>query len=126
MSYEYNPENWKEVETPKRKKDYEGRYIKLLVDSPNVRSGIKTKPSLMKAGSILRIACRANYSVAAMSSYPCKSSLFKDGKDRVLKVQWYCPMCDTSHFEGLPEAWIAEGKIVFVEGKTAEDLCEAV
>jgi hypothetical protein len=120
--YEYDPQNWKEAETPKRKKDYEGKYIKLLVDSPNVRGGVKSRPSLLKEGSILWIAARVNQGQAAMSSSPSNSSLYKDGKDRVLKVQWHCPTCGTSHFEGLPEAWIAEGKMVFVERKTPEEL----
>lgn len=124
MSYEYDPENWKETETPKRKMDYEGQYIKLLVDSPNVR-GLDSSRSLLTAGSILRITFRCNYGMAAMSSFPCKHSLFQDGKDRVLKVQWHCPTCDTPHYEGLPEAWIAEGKIVFVERKAAEEMREA-
>lgn len=59
MSYEYDPENWKETETPKRKMDYEGQYIKLLVDSPNVR-GLDSSRSLLTAGSILRITFRCN------------------------------------------------------------------
>jgi len=125
MENKYDPENWQVAETPKRKKDYEGRYIKLLVDSPNVRSGVKPRPSLLKAGSILWIAARVNQGQAAMSSYPSNSNLYKDNKDRVLKVQWHCPVCDTPHYEGLPEAWIAEGKLVFVEQKTAEDLRKA-
>ena len=86
---------------------------------------MKSRPSLLKAGSILRITSRVNHGMAAISSYPSNSSFYSDNKDRVLKVQWYCPTCDTSHFEGLPEAWIAEGKIVFVERKTPEEMLEA-
>ncbi len=123
--YEYDPQNWKNADTPKRKADYEGRHIKLLADSPNVRYGIKSSPSLLKAGSIVRITARVNQGQAAMSSYPSNSSLYADSKDRVLKVQWHCPTCGISHFEGLPEAWIAEGKLVFVEEKTPEELREA-
>lgn len=120
--YEYDPKFWTETETPKRKKDYEGRYIKLLVDSPNVRGGWQSKPSLLKAGSILYIVSRVNQGQAAMSSFPCNSSVYSDSKDRVLKVQWHCPHCDTSHYEGLPEAWLNEDKLVFVEKKTPEEL----
>lgn len=119
--YEYDSQNWQDAETPKRKADYEGRHIRLLVDSPNVRYGIKSRPSLLKAGSIVTIVARVNQGQAATSSYPSNSSLYSDSKDRVLKVQWHCPTCDISHFEGLPEAWIAEGKLVFVEEKTAEE-----
>lgn len=122
MERKFDPENWKVTDIPKRKMDYEGKYLKLLVDSPNVRGGIKPRPSLLKAGSILWITARVNQGQAAMSSYPSNPSLYKDSKDRVLKVQWHCPICDTPHYEGLPEAWIAEGKLVFVEKKTPEEL----
>lgn len=118
MSYE--SEFWKTVETPKRKKDYEGRYIKLLVDSPNVRIYERHQPSLLKAGSIVLLEARVNQKQAVLSSYPCNTNLLPDPKDRVLKVQWQCPYCQKYHYEGLPETWIAEGKLVFVEKQTHE------
>lgn len=123
--YEYDPQNWTEIETPKRKKDYQGKYIKLLVESPNVRRGIvKNEPSLLKAGSIVWIACRMSQGQAAISSHLSNSSLYKDSKDRVLLVQWHCPTCNTPHRECLPEAWLSEGKLVFVIKKSQEVPCE--
>lgn len=124
MSYKFDPALWKETEIPKHKKDYDGKYLKLLVDSPNMR-GYDKSPSPIKAGAILWIAGRYNYGQASMSSYRVNSNLFHDNKDRVLKVTWHCPQCDASHDEGLPEAWLAEGKLVFVARKSQEELREA-
>lgn len=124
MSYKFHSELWSEVETPKRKKDYLYKYIKLLVDSPNTYF-LENTASPVKAGAILQIMGRENYGKAALCAYNVRSSLFHDNKERVLRVRWYCPTCNASHEEGLPESWIDEGKIVFVIQKSEQKAQEA-
>jgi len=120
MSETHQPRLWREIPKPQRKGDYKGKFVKFLVDSSNERGGVIRKPSLIKAGAIAQVMDRDKYGhVAIHGSYPFNSVLFKDDADRVLIVSWQCPHCDTPHKEGLPESWIDEGKLVFVE--MAED-----
>lgn len=121
MSETHQPHLWREIPKPRQKSDYEAKFVKFLVDSPNVWGGLEKKASMIKAGAIAQVVDRDNYvHVAIHGSYPCNSALFKNDSDRVLIVSWQCPHCDAPHKEGLPESWIDDGKLVFVEMNKSE------
>lgn len=96
--------DWRVVEPPKYKKDYEGKLLKIMQFSHKYRVGAFLPPD----GAVCRISRR-----------------YKDGGDTFqLEVSWYCPACDSSHRKHIPETWISEGKAHFVEpGGLADATC---
>lgn len=108
--------SWKDVPVPTRKADYRFKYLRLLAVPP--RQAIIGKPELpVKIGDVVHIFMRRSYDDAGdlwtrdISGWP---------RERILEVEWNCPHCDQMHRILIPEAWIAEGKAVFVE-QTDED-----
>lgn len=115
--YDSGSEGWQRAanQAPK-KKDYIGKHLKIMVDGP-VRRGYPKVPSPIRAGNILSIASRVNLAHAAIGGYPIPDNLDKD--ERIAVVHWNCPTCGGKHREGLPESWIKDGRLVFVEKASA-------
>ena len=88
---------WRVVEPPKYKKDYEGKLLRIKQINHKYRVGAHLPPD----GAVCHIERRYNGGGA--------------GNSFTLEVSWGCPACDSRHRETIPEAWITEGKAHFVE-----------
>jgi hypothetical protein len=93
------------IETPKHKTEYVGYVVFLGADAPYGRLG---------AGSTAYIHSRAN----AMNTINTSRDVSCWGKIRILKLYSPCPCCGTLLEAIIPEAWIAKGKVCFVDKGT--------
>lgn len=109
--YFCNPDcliEWRAVEPPRYKKDYVGK----LVCVPGFdRRYAPGGPAMPPDGAVCRITRRSN---------DYGGDAFK------LTLSWHCPACGRAHEELIPEAWIAEGKVRFVEAAGLADYTQAL
>lgn len=113
-----NAKAFREIPAPAKKADYVGQYLFLREDSPGERKGYNKhfpdrpyRKDYAAKGDIVQIVRRLN------AQETCNNSrdVFHWGAVRVLDVSWDCTTCGTTHRDFIPEAWIEEGKAVFVE-----------
>lgn len=107
--------NWKEIPRPARKADYRYKYLQLLCPPPE--DGHKPAPGdpplPIRAGDVLRISMRRNaLETWEKTNIPNVSAW---GDMRILELTWKCPCCGSRHAVMIPEAWLDEGRAVFVE-----------
>jgi hypothetical protein len=114
-----NTKTFREIPAPARKADYVGCCLFLRADSPDdqrvhVRRYFPDRPyrkDYAAKGDIVKIVRRLNakdtiYSGRNVSGW---------GSIRILDVQFDCTTCGVTHRDFIPEAYIGEGKAVFVE-----------
>lgn len=89
--------DWRAVEPPKFKKDYEGKLLRVDQFDRKYQTGATLPPD----GAVCQIERRFNGGGA--------------GNDFTLEVSWACPACDRYHRKNIPESWISEDKAHFVE-----------
>lgn len=89
--------DWRVVEPPKFKKDYEGKLLRVGQFDRKYQIGATLPPD----GAVCQIARRFNGGGA--------------GNSFSLEVSWACPACDRYHRKDIPETWISEDKAQFVE-----------
>lgn len=107
--------NWIEMPPPCRKADWRFKHLRLLALPPEQDlRGADTKRLLpLEEGAIVKVQMRRNAKETwSICSTPNVSSW---GDVRVLELEWHCSFCGSAHRFYIPEAWIAEGKAVFVE-----------
>lgn len=85
---------WRVVDAPKFKKDYVLRHVAAR-DFSAVRFPNRPIPP---DGAVCMILRR-----------------YKEGACFELLLEWRCPHCGQSAHVSVPEGWIAEGRLVFVE-----------
>ncbi|WP_346667373.1 hypothetical protein [uncultured Desulfovibrio sp.] len=90
------PHGWRRVDAPRYKKDYRDKYVTAEDFSP-ARVGDMTSPP---DGAVCRVERR--YSECA-------------GQEFQLILRWHCPHCGLSCCIVVPESWIRDGRLVFVE-----------
>ena len=108
---------WRETPIPARKADYEGKFLRLLEDLPEENDiprrwwpeGYSGKPDL--TDMLVRLEKRLNAKDTMHSAHDVSSW----GSIRVLRISWACPYCASTHQCYIPEAWLAEGRAVFME-----------
>lgn len=89
--------DWRVVEPPKFKKDYEGKLLQIGQFDRKYQTGATLPPD----GAVCQIERRFNGGGA--------------GNDFTLEISWGCPACDRHHRKNIPETWVSEGKAHFVE-----------
>lgn len=108
--------NWKEIPRPARKADYRYKHLRLLADPPE--DGIWRAPGQnplpVKTGDVLTVHARRN-AKDTWSAGGYIPSVTHWGDMRILELTWTCHHCGSSHSLLIPEAWLDEGKAVFVE-----------
>lgn len=93
-----NPDSlieWRKVEPPRFKKDWPGR----LVQAASVPHYNPVSPHAVPDMAVCEITRRDNY----------QSTMFE------LTLSWHCPACGHAHERRVPESWLDEGKLWFVE-----------
>jgi len=93
-----NPDSlieWRKVEPPRFKKDWPGR----LVQAASVPHYNPAPPHAVPDMAVCEITRRDNY----------QSAMFE------LTLSWHCPACGHAHERRVPESWLDEGKLWFVE-----------
>lgn len=93
-----NPDSlieWRKVEPPRFKKDWPGR----LVQAASVPHYNPVPPHAVPDMAVCEITRRDNY----------QSTMFE------LTLSWHCPACGHAHERRVPESWLDEGKLWFVE-----------
>ncbi|MDR2891562.1 MAG: hypothetical protein LBV80_00525 [Deltaproteobacteria bacterium] len=112
-------ERWREIPIPKRKPEYEGKYLLLRETPPKhkptyyvPRSYGYEEPDL--TDMVVRVIRRLNARETSNSSDDASWM----GPIRVLRIGWNCSHCHAGHSAYIPEAWLEEGKAVFVEKVT--------
>lgn len=96
---------WRAVEPPKFKKDYEGKLVRVQ-DFGHSALCDYTGSALPPNGAVCSISRRDNTD---------SGGIFK------LTLSWSCPACGRNHTERIPESWISEGKAHFVEATGLAD-----
>jgi hypothetical protein len=117
--------DFREIPVPTKKADYVGQYLFLRADSPADRREYQKKhwpdypyrKDYAAKGDVVRIVRRLNAKETGNS--PFDVSYW--GPVRILAVQFECTTCGTTHQDYIPESYIAEGKVVFVEKFSKED-----
>lgn len=99
---------WRPVEPPRFKKDYVGKLVRVAEFS---RRHLSDSMGLPPDGAVCEITRRSND--------------FGGGEFK-LTLRWHCPTCDRAHEKLIPEVWIAEGKIRFVEPTGLADYTQAL
>ena len=112
---------WKEIPIPGRKADWRFKHVRLLALPPeqNLKGSGGKKSLPLEKGAIVQVQMRRNARETwSICSTPNVSFW---GDVRVLELEWHCSFCGSAHRFYIPEAWIAEGKAVFVaqEGEDA-------
>lgn len=97
--------DWKPVQPPKYKKDYEGKLLRIPTFARYRPDGTDLPPD----GAVVCIERRYN-----------------NGSQFEMQVCWRCPACDLPHTGYVPEAWIAEDKAQFVEPSGLADATCAI
>ena len=97
--------DWKPVQPPKYKKDYEGKLLRIPTFSRYRPDGADLPPD----GAVVCIERRYN-----------------NGSQFEMQDSWRCPACDHPHTGYVPEAWIAEDKAQFVEPSGLADATCAI
>lgn len=111
--------SWKDVPIPAKKADYRFKHLRLLAVPPRQQLRFSPQPELpVKAGDVAMIYARRSWAEADAHCHCLDISLWPH--ERVLELMWDCGHCHATHHILIPEAWIAEGKTVFVE-QTDED-----
>lgn len=87
---------WRRVATPRYKKDYKGKYV-TAEDFSYARGEIMKSPP---DGAVCLLERRASEGA---------------GHEFFLYLKWSCPHCGLSTDFCVPESWITQGKLVFVE-----------
>ena len=87
---------WRRVATPRYKKDYKGKYV-TAEDFSDVRSEFRKSPP---DGAVCLMARRASEGA---------------GHEFLLYLKWRCPNCGLDTHFWVPESWIKNGRLVFVE-----------
>lgn len=90
------PQGWRRVDPPRYKKDYRDKFVTSGDFSP-VRVGDMAAPP---DGAVCRVESR--YSECA-------------GQEFQLLLLWRCPHCGLICHVSVPESWIRDGRLVFVE-----------
>ncbi|MGE4191822.1 MAG: hypothetical protein AB7E51_00385 [Pseudodesulfovibrio sp.] len=93
------------ADAPRFKKDYPGKQITLRQDAPEDRCGLFT------GGATARIERR----VKARDTMHGPWSLPGERDAWWLRLSLRCPHCGHTHEAFVPEAWIAQGLIVFLD-----------
>ena len=87
---------WRRVDTPRYKKDYKGKYV-TAEDFSDVRPEfVKVPPD----GAVCLVERRASEGA---------------GHEFLLYLEWRCPNCGLATHLWVPESWITDGRLVFVE-----------
>lgn len=104
---------WKRVSAPRRKADYLGRTLILNEDIPaQWWLDEQPMPSFRpKKGAVVSITRRIN----ALETASSGSGVSMWGSIRVLKVNYKCGHCHSIHSYFIPESWIVDGRVEFVE-----------
>ena len=116
-------QTWREIPIPSRKTEYEGKYI-LLLDNPERYElsrrfwpdGYNGNPDL--TDTVVWVVRRCN----AKETQGSSNDVSGWGAIRVMRVQWHCCHCNSSHEFYIPESWLEEGKAVFVEKVTVKEI----
>ena len=90
------PQGWRRVDAPRYKKDYRDKFVTAGDFSP-VRAGDMASPP---DGAVCRVERR-------YSEGP--------GQEFLLLLLWRCPHCRLICHVSVPESWIRDGRLVFVE-----------
>lgn len=90
------PPGWRRVEPPRFKKDYRDKYV-MAEDFSRVHWGDKQVPP---NGAVCLLERR--YAEGA-------------GQEFQLLLGWHCPYCGLHSRVSVPESWIEDGRLVFVE-----------
>ena len=98
---------WRKVEPPKFKKDYQGKLLQVEAFTHYGYEGINLPPD----GSVCEITGRGND--------------FGGGEFK-LTLAWRCPCCGREHQQFVKESWLAEGKAHFVEPVGLADNTQAL
>lgn len=96
------PHGWRRVDAPRYKKDYRDKYVTAEDLSP-ARVGDMAPPP---DGAVYRVVRR--YSEGA-------------GQEFQLRLRWRCIHCGLSCCIVVPESWIRDGRLVFVERDLVSD-----
>lgn len=95
------PPGWRRVAPPRFKKDYRDKYV-TAEDFSRARYGDRKVPP---DGAVCLVERR--YSEGA-------------GQEFQLLLRWHCPYCGLSGCVIVPESWIGDGKLVFVEPEASD------
>lgn len=87
---------WRRVATPRYKKDYTGKHV-TSADFSRARCGNITSPP---DGAVCLVERRASEGA---------------GHEFLLYLEWRCPNCGLATHLWVPESWITDGRLVFVE-----------
>ena len=87
---------WRRVATPRYKKDYTGKLV-TAADFSRARCGNLTSPP---DGAVCLMERRASEGA---------------GHEFLLHLKWRCPNCGLDTHFWVPESWIKNGRLVFVE-----------
>ena len=106
---------WIKVDAPKRKRDYRFKYVRLLEIPPSssfdFQKGAMRPPLPIRFGDIAQIYMRRK--PEELDRLPLK--IAESFSPKILELKWDCPHCGATHSFYVPEHWIEEGKIEFVE-----------
>lgn len=111
-------ETWREIPIPARKTEYEHKHLHLRADPDRYRRPEEFgRYDVDLTDTIVLLTRRCNAKDTMYS--PIDVSHW--GAIRVLRIRWYCRHCGSAHECYIPEAWLEEGKAVFVERITSEE-----
>jgi hypothetical protein len=121
-----NSKAFREIPAPAKKADYVGQYLFLLADSPadqreHVKKYFPDRPyrkNYAARGDVVRIVRRQNAKETQHSAW----DVSRWGEIRILALEFECATCGVTHRDFIPESWIEEGKAVFVEKFSKEDM----
>ena len=110
------------IPAPKRKADYRGKQVRLLHTPPmeGVLPGAsQIRQDCLKNNIRLYIDMRRSAADTAHINHLPDVSAW--GDIRVLQLRYICPRCKASHVVIVPEHWIEEGWLEFVEEVDNDD-----
>lgn len=116
MTHPLLPAGWRLAEPPK-KGDYKDKALLMLADSPNTVFWLDKTPSPLKTGFIIHIERRLTLADARAVQCIHPRHLLMDAPDntRMVRISHKCSYCYGTREEIFLEAWIDEGKLVFIE-----------
>jgi hypothetical protein len=121
-----NTKSFREIPAPAKKEDYVGCYLFLREDSPAdqreyARKYFPDRPfrkNYAAKGDVVFIVRRMNAKDTMCSSRDVSGW----GAIRIVDVEFECSACGTPHRDFIPEAYIEEGKAVFVKRFSKEEM----
>ena len=90
-----------QIPVPKHKKDWPGHTLLLQKSFPE--------------GRVEELLVRIERRLNAMDTIHTSHDVSHWGSVRILKVSWNCDWCNAYHSGYLPESFVAEAKVAFVE-----------